>query len=72
MYHLSNSVNGVGCHGAMPETGVDSINIAAHIYLSMQEILSRVVGEQSVITFEGGSMGSEDFASYGDNVVENK
>lgn len=56
----------------MPETGVDSINIAAHIYLSMQEILSRVVGEQSVITFEGGSMGSEDFASYGDNVVENK
>lgn len=150
------TVNGVGCHGAMPETGVDPINIAAHIYLSMQEILSReisatksavitvgkfqaghthnvipdtailegtiryldveigdfiykrleeivestakmfrgnasievvasvppltnnrdlantltayvkdVVGEQSVITFEGGGMGSEDFASYG-------
>lgn len=150
------TINGVGCHGAMPETGVDPINIAAHIYLSMQEIISReiaatkpavitvgkfqagnthnvipetailegtiryldveigdflykrleeivvttakmfrgkailevvasvppltnnrelannltsyvkeVVGEQSVISFEGGGMGSEDFASYG-------
>ncbi len=28
------SVRGTGCHGAMPETGVDPINIAAHIYLS--------------------------------------
>ena len=27
------SVRGTGCHGAMPETGVDPINIAAHIYL---------------------------------------
>ena len=150
------TVNGVGCHGAMPETGVDPINIATHIFLSTQEILSReisamksavitvgkfqagnthnvipetavlegtiryldvdigdfvykrleeivvstakmfrgkasvevvasvppltndrdltntltsyvkeVVGDQSVITFEGGGMGSEDFASYG-------
>ena len=31
------SVRGTGCHGAMPETGVDPINIAAHIYLSLQE-----------------------------------
>ena len=28
------SVRGTGCHGAMPETGVDPINIAAHIYLA--------------------------------------
>lgn len=154
IFHIT--INGVGCHGAMPETGVDPINIAAHIYLSMQEIISReiaatksavitvgkfqagnthnvipetavlegtiryldveigdflykrleeivittakmfrgkasievaaavppltndrdlanhltsyvkeVVGEQSVISFEGGGMGSEDFASYG-------
>ena len=25
-------VKGTGCHGAMPELGVDPINIAAHIY----------------------------------------
>ena len=32
------TVNGVGCHGAMPDLGVDPINIAAHIYISLQEI----------------------------------
>lgn len=36
-------VKGTGCHGALPETGVDPINIAAHIYLSLQEIISREV-----------------------------
>lgn len=35
------TVQGVGCHGAMPETGVDPINIAAHIYLALQEITAR-------------------------------
>lgn len=36
-------VKGTGCHGALPETGVDPINIAVHIYLSLQEIISREV-----------------------------
>ena len=27
----------------MPETGVDPINIAAHIYLSLQEIIAREI-----------------------------
>ena len=31
-------VKGTGCHGAMPELGVDPINIAAHIYISLQEL----------------------------------
>ena len=35
------TVSGVGCHGAMPETGVDPINISAHIYLALQEITAR-------------------------------
>lgn len=52
-------VKGTGCHGAMPETGVDSINIAAHIYLALQEIVSREVAAQDpcVLTigrFSGG------------------
>ena len=37
------TVTGVGCHGAMPEKGVDPLNIAAHIYLSLQEIVSREI-----------------------------
>lgn len=52
-------VKGVGCHGAMPETGVDPINIAAHVYLSVQEIVSREIAAKSpaVVTigkFAGG------------------
>jgi len=52
-------VGGVGCHGAMPENGVDPINIAAHIYLSLQEIAAREVAAQEpcVLTigkFAGG------------------
>ena len=53
------TVHGTGCHGAMPELGVDSINIAAHIYLSLQEIISREISatESAVLTigkFVGG------------------
>ena len=52
-------VKGVGCHGAMPELGADPINIATHIYLSLQEITSREVTatKPAVITigkFAGG------------------
>ena len=36
-------IKGIGCHGAMPDTGVDPLNIAAHIYLSLQEILAREI-----------------------------
>lgn len=52
-------VKGTGCHGAMPETGVDPINIAVHIYLSLQEIISREISatQPAVLTigkFAGG------------------
>lgn len=52
-------VKGTGCHGAMPETGVDPINIAVHIYLALQEIISREIPatEPAVVTigkFAGG------------------
>ena len=52
-------VKGTGCHGAMPETGVDPINIAAHIYLSLQEIVARETAPTSPVAltigkFDGG------------------
>lgn len=34
-------VRGVGCHGSTPEKGVDPVNIAAHILISLQTINSR-------------------------------
>ena len=53
------TVQGVGCHGAMPETGVDPINIAAHIYLALQELNARELPAKTpaVVTmgrFSGG------------------
>lgn len=54
-------VDGVGCHGAMPETGVDPINIACDIYKGIQEITSREIEAKkpAVITigkFQAGSL----------------
>lgn len=53
------TVKGTGCHGAMPETGVDPINIAAHIYLALQEINAREISPTKPVAltigkFEGG------------------
>ena len=53
------SVRGTGCHGAMPETGVDPINIAAHIYLALQALTAREISAKkpAVVTvgrFQGG------------------
>lgn len=52
-------VRGTGCHGAMPELGVDPINIASHIYISLQEIIAREISatKPAVVTigkFVGG------------------
>ena len=52
-------VKGKGCHGAMPENGVDPINIAAHVFIALQEIIAREVTPTmpAVVTigkFEGG------------------
>ncbi len=54
------TVNGMGCHGAMPELGVDPINIATHIYLSLQEIISReIAATQSAVITIGKFVGGE-------------
>ena len=46
------TVHGTGCHGAMPETGVDPIHIAANIYLALEELVAREVAakQPAVIT----------------------
>ena len=58
-YRFRIVVKGTGCHGAMPETGVDPINIAHHIYSGLQTILVREIPaiKPAVITigkFVGG------------------
>ena len=58
--HFRLRVTGLGCHGAMPETGIDPINIAAHIYLGMQALISREISPTTPASitfgkFSGGS-----------------
>ena len=45
-------IQGSGCHGSMPNTGVDPINVAAHILLALQEINARELSltEKAVLT----------------------
>lgn len=45
-------VKGKGCHGSMPNTGIDPLNAAAHILISLQEIGTRElpIGERAVLT----------------------
>jgi hippurate hydrolase len=46
------TVQGKGCHGSMPNTGVDPLTAAAHILIALQEIQARelAMGERAVLT----------------------
>ncbi|MGN1167474.1 MAG: M20 family metallopeptidase [Lachnospiraceae bacterium] len=45
-------IQGKGCHGSMPNTGVDPVTIAAHIITALQEIHARELGliDEAVLT----------------------
>lgn len=45
-------VQGKGCHGSMPNAGVDPLNAAAHILIALQEIHSRelAMDDRAVLT----------------------
>lgn len=40
-------ITGKGSHGANPEDGVDPVNIGAHIYLALQELIAREISYQN-------------------------
>lgn len=46
------TVKGKGCHGSMPNTGIDPLNVAAHILIALQEINSRELSmnDRAVLT----------------------
>ena len=57
------NVQGKGCHGSTPHLGVDSITVAAHILLGLQEISARELGvsDDALLTiglFHGGTAGN--------------
>lgn len=45
-------VHGTGCHGSMPNTGVDPLNAAAHILIAFQEMNARelAMDDRAVLT----------------------
>lgn len=49
-------VKGKGCHGSMPNTGIDPLTAAAHILIALQELQARelAMSEQAALTI--GSM----------------
>ena len=49
-------VKGKGCHGAAPHSGISPINIGVHIYLALQELLTREVNAVEQCTLTLGSM----------------
>lgn len=44
---------GKGCHGSQPQHGIDPINIAAHVFLALENLVARETDptEQCVLTF---------------------
>ena len=45
-------IQGKGCHGSMPNNGVDPINVAAHVVIALQEIHARELSlmDEAVLT----------------------
>ncbi|MDE6750408.1 MAG: amidohydrolase [Lachnospiraceae bacterium] len=62
-------VKGKGCHGSMPNTGIDPINAAAHIVIALQEIHARelAMGDRAVLTI--GTMNAGNAANVIPDVV---
>lgn len=56
-------VQGSGCHGSMPNTGVDPINVASHIFLALQEINARELSVNQKIVLTIGKFNAGDIAN---------
>lgn len=54
------NINGKGTHGADPHLGVDPINIAVHVHMALQELMSRETapGDNAVLTIGRISAGT--------------
>ena len=54
------TVHGNGCHGAMPELGIDPINVGLHIYSAFQNLIARETpsAERAILTFGAFNAGA--------------
>ena len=49
-------ITGKGCHGAMPNTGVDPLNVMSHIHIALQAINSRELDPMDNLVLTVGQM----------------
>lgn len=49
-------VQGKGCHGALPSTGIDPLNVIAHIFTALQEIHARGIHTGASLALTVGQM----------------
>jgi len=56
-------IQGKGCHGAMPHTGVDPITVAAHTVLNLQQIQTREISLTQACALTIGMLQSGDTAN---------
>lgn len=54
MFHIS--IQGKGGHGAMPQDSVDPLNVAAHIFIALQEIIAREITPSNTAVVTIGQM----------------
>lgn len=68
--YFSIKIQGKGCHGSMPNNGIDPINVAAHIITALQEIHARelALSDEAVLTI--GSIHGGDAANAIPDTVE--
>jgi len=50
------TIQGKGGHGAMPDTGVDPLNVMSHLHIALQAINSREVSPADVVALTVGQM----------------
>lgn len=49
------TIHGTGCHGAMPDTGIDPINVGMHVYSAFQNLIARECPSSDKVVLTLGS-----------------
>ncbi|MBQ7933608.1 MAG: amidohydrolase [Lachnospiraceae bacterium] len=61
-------IQGKGCHGSSPNTGIDPLTAAAHVLIGLQELAARELGTDEAAVLTIGSMSGGEAA----NVIPDK
>lgn len=57
------TITGKGCHGAVPNSGIDPINASVHLYLGFQELIAREVSPKEIASLTFGQLSAGNSAN---------